>query len=86
MPSRNVPAVVERITQRFVKERQGNESFQDFIARIGKAESRKMLEDLMEVPAYEKDAAFVLRLGRPARVYDGRHGHGRMRGRSRVAP
>ena len=58
MPSKNVPVVVERITERFVKERQGNESFQDFITRIGKAESRRMLEDLMEVPAYEKDAAF----------------------------
>jgi len=55
VPSKWVPDVVDRITQRFVDERQGNETFQDFITRIGKAESRKMLEDLMEVPTYEED-------------------------------
>src|SRR5213594_4320798 len=55
VPSKNVPVVVERITDRFVRERQGNETFQDFIGRIGKAESRKMIEDLMNIPPYEKD-------------------------------
>ncbi|HUI05612.1 MAG TPA: nitrite/sulfite reductase [Verrucomicrobiae bacterium] len=58
VPSKRVPDVVDRITQRFVDGRQGNESFQEFITRIGKAESRKMLEDLMEVPPYENDPSF----------------------------
>ena len=40
VPAKNVPIVVERITERFVRDRQGNESFQNFITRIGKAESR----------------------------------------------
>ena len=47
VPAKNVPAVVERITERYVRDRQGAEVFQDFIARIGKAESRRMIEDLM---------------------------------------
>jgi sulfite reductase (ferredoxin) len=65
VPSRNVPKVVERITERFVKERHANESLQDFYARIGKAESRKMIEDLIVVPAYEKDPSFYSDWGDP---------------------
>jgi len=80
VPSRNVPAVVERITQRFVKERHGNEGFQDFIARIGKAESRRMLEDLMEVPAYEKDATFYSDWGDPREFTMGDMGMGECAG------
>jgi sulfite reductase (ferredoxin) len=80
VPSKNVPAVVERITQRFVKERQGNEGFQDFITRIGKAESRKMLEDLMEVPAYEKNAAFYSDWGDPREFTMGDMGVGECAG------
>jgi sulfite reductase (ferredoxin) len=80
VPSRNVPVVVERITQRFVKERRGNENFQDFIARIGKSESRKMLEDLMEVPAHEKDAAFYSDWGDPREFTMGDMGVGECAG------
>ncbi len=65
VPSKRAPDVVERITERFVKERRGNETFQDFYARIGKAESRKMIEDLMVVPAYEKDPSFYSDWGDP---------------------
>ena len=48
-----------------MRERQGTESFQDFYARIGKAESRKMIEDLMNVPPYEKDPSFYSDWGDP---------------------
>jgi len=65
VPTRNVPAVVERITGRFVRERQGDETFQAFIARLGKAESRRMIEDLMQVPPYGKDASFYSDWGDP---------------------
>jgi len=80
VPSKNVPVVVERITQRFVKERQGNEGFQDFITRIGKAESRKMIEDLMEVPAYEKNAALYSDWGDPREFTMGDMGTGECAG------
>jgi len=43
VPSKNVPVVVERITKRFVRNARRRE-FQDFIARIGKADA-KMLRD-----------------------------------------
>ena len=40
------------------KNKQNGESFHSFTKRLGKAESKKMLEDLTKVPAYDaKDAA-----------------------------
>lgn len=65
VPARNVPLVVERIIERFVRERQGNEAFSDFIGRIGKAEARRMIEDLMQVPPYEKEPSFYSDWGDP---------------------
>ncbi len=53
VPSKRIPETVDRITTRFLAEREPAESFQAFIKRIGKAECKKMLEDLMVVPAHE---------------------------------
>ncbi len=58
VPSKNIPLVVDRLTERYVCDRQGEESFQDFISRVGKREVKSMLEDLMQVPAYEEDPSF----------------------------
>ena len=80
VPSKRVPDVVDRITQRFVDQRQGNESFQDYIARIGKAESRKMIEDLMEVPPYEQDPSFYTDWGDPREFSMGDIGSGECAG------
>src|SRR5437867_7945784 len=80
VPSKRVPDVVERITQRFVKERQANESFQDFITRIGKAESRRMIEDFMEIPPYEKDPSFYSDWGDPREFTMGDMGTGECAG------
>ncbi len=80
VPAKNVPVVVDRITSRFVKERQGNETFQQFAARIGKAESRKMIEDLMQVPAYEKDPSFYSDWGDPREFSMGDIGMGECAG------
>lgn len=80
VPAKNVPTVVERITARFVKERHTNESLQDFYARIGKAESRKMIEDLMVVPAYEQDPSFYTDWGDPREFSMGDIGTGECAG------
>jgi sulfite reductase (ferredoxin) len=50
IPSKRIPDVVDRITERFVRERQHMESFQSFIKRIGKRELARMLEDLTHIP------------------------------------
>ena len=38
VPSKNIPQVVTRLTDRYVADRKGGESFKDFIKRIGKVE------------------------------------------------
>ena len=58
VPSKNIPLVVDRLTERYVTDRQGEETFQDFISRIGKRDVKSMLDDLMQVPAYEEDPSF----------------------------
>src|SRR5208337_1298925 len=46
VPSKNIPEVVTRLTDRYVADRKSKESFKDFIKRIGKAEIKRLLEDL----------------------------------------
>jgi sulfite reductase (ferredoxin) len=53
VPSKRAPEVVSRLRDKYVKERSEGESFKDFIGRVGKKQIRAMLEDLMQVPAYE---------------------------------
>jgi len=65
VPAKRIPEVLERITERYVKERAKGQSFQDFIRDIGKLELRDSLEDLMTVPAYEEDATFYSDWGDP---------------------
>jgi sulfite reductase (ferredoxin) len=55
VPSKRIPEAVDRITRRYVAERQPGEGFQAFIRRIGKAECKKMLDDLMAMPPHEQD-------------------------------
>lgn len=58
VPSKRVPEAVTRITSRYLNDREENESFQAFIRRIGKAECKKMIEDLGEVPPLALDPTF----------------------------
>jgi sulfite reductase (ferredoxin) len=50
VPSKNIPEVVTRIAERYVLNREKGESFQSFVKRVGKAEIRKLLDDLIRVP------------------------------------
>lgn len=54
VPSKRIPDVVTRLTERFVREKTADESFQTFIKRIGKIALRKMVEDLIEMPSYQE--------------------------------
>ena len=65
VPSRRVPDVVERITSRFLADRQAGESFQDFCARIGKKELGEIVGGLKQVPLHEVDASFYSDWGDP---------------------
>ena len=65
VPSKRVPEVVKRLTGRFAKERQGDESFADFANRIGKKTIRAMVEELQVLPTYDQDPSFYSDWGDP---------------------
>lgn len=58
VPSKRIPETVDRITGRYLAERQPEERFQAYIKRIGKAAAKNMLEDLMTVPPHDVDPSF----------------------------
>jgi sulfite reductase (ferredoxin) len=55
VPSKRVPEVVKRLTERYSKERTESESFADFTKRIGKKTIRALVEELQRLPSYEED-------------------------------
>jgi len=57
VPSKRIPEAMDRITSKYVAERSADESFQSFVKRIGKAECKRTLEDLMEIPSHEVNAS-----------------------------
>ncbi len=65
IPAKSIPEVVRRITDRFVEERNGDESFYDFTSRIGKRALRDMLQDLTAVPDKLVNADFYRDWGDP---------------------
>ncbi|MDA1272962.1 MAG: nitrite/sulfite reductase [Verrucomicrobia bacterium] len=80
IPSKRVPEFVDRITDRFVREKQPGETFQDFTIRIGKQELRGMLDDLMKVPSYEQDKSYFSDWGDPREFTVGDMGAGECAG------
>jgi sulfite reductase (ferredoxin) len=58
VPSRNIPATVDRILDYFLENRLGSETFQAFCQRMGRAAMRDLLADLIEMPAYETNPEY----------------------------
>jgi sulfite reductase (ferredoxin) len=58
VPSKNIPEVVTRLTDRYVAACKNGESFRQFIARIGKSEVRKLLDDLTRPSVDSSDRSF----------------------------
>ncbi len=54
VPSKNIPQVVTRLTDRYVAGRKTGETFKEFTKRLGKAELKTMLEDLTKPPANDR--------------------------------
>ena len=52
VPSKNIPDVVDRLTSHYIRERDGDESFQNFIRRVGKIAIKTLLADLMPIASY----------------------------------
>ncbi len=58
VPSKKIPEATQLITEHYTKHCEEGESFQDFIKRIGKAQIRSLLSDIMKVPAYADDPSY----------------------------
>ena len=65
VPSKRVPEVVRRLTERFARERVGQEPFADFVTRIGKKTIRALVEELQKLPSYDEDRSFYSDWGDP---------------------
>lgn len=65
VPSKRIPEVVDKVTSRYIKERQKGESFQSFISRIGKKQLKAMLEDLTQIPSHDVDRSYYSDWGDP---------------------
>ena len=55
VPSKRVPEFVTAITDKYVRERDKGESFQDFIRRVGKKELKGVVDRFSTIPPYEED-------------------------------
>ncbi len=65
IPSKRIPEAVERLTARYAADRNPGENFKDFIKRMGKAELRKLLDDLTHAPADPSDRTIFTDWGDP---------------------
>jgi sulfite reductase (ferredoxin) len=65
VPSKNIPDVVARLSDRYVASRKHGESFKDFVKRIGKAEIKSLLEDLTRLPADDSERTVFSDWGDP---------------------
>ncbi|NUP11733.1 MAG: nitrite/sulfite reductase [Polyangiaceae bacterium] len=80
IPSKNVPEMVKQLTERYVAEKKGDETFTAFVQRIGKKEIRAMVERLAEVPAYDADRSYYSDWGDPREYSIGDMGVGECAG------
>lgn len=80
IPSKYIPEVVDRLTERYLKERQKGETFKDFVQRTGKGEIRKSLEDLTKPPTPEENRSFYSDWGDPREFGTGDVGVGECAG------
>lgn len=55
VPAKRIPQVVDRLTGRYVSEREKGETFQSFIQRIGKVQIKGMMDDLTKMPTHDED-------------------------------
>ncbi len=65
IPSKRIPETVDRLTEAYLEKQRKGESFQNFVARLGKAEIKSMIQDLTAVPPYEEDRFYYSDWGDP---------------------
>jgi sulfite reductase (ferredoxin) len=80
VPSKRIPDLVSRLTNKFVAERQGDESFQKFCHRIGKKALKEVIDEFTPVPLHSVDASYYTDWGDPREFTIGDLGMGECAG------
>lgn len=80
VPSKAIPDLLTAVTERYVAERQGDESFKAWTARLGKKQIRAMIEPFMKVPDYAEKPEFYTDWGDPREFTIGDMGIGECAG------
>lgn len=80
VPSKNIPEVVTRMVDSYLRERAGQESFQEFTQRVGKKVLKEQLTDLTKVPPRDEDASYYSDWGDPREFTIGDMGTGECAG------
>jgi sulfite reductase (ferredoxin) len=80
VPSKRIPEVVSRLTEKYVGNRTDGESFKDFVKRIGKVELKASLDDLTRPPADPTDRSLFSDWGDPREYTLGDMGTGECAG------
>jgi sulfite reductase (ferredoxin) len=80
IPSKRIPDVIDRLTNRYVQERQPEESFQAFCTRIGKKQIKEMLDEFVKVPPHGEDPSYYTDWGDPREFTIGDMGVGECAG------
>jgi sulfite reductase (ferredoxin) len=65
VPSKRIPEFVGRLTEKFVSDRQPNESFQKYCGRLGKKALKGMIDEWTKVPPHDVDASYYSDWGDP---------------------
>ncbi len=60
VPSKNAPKVVDAITETFLAEREGDETFHTWVGRLGKRGLRAIVEPFMTMPTHAEDPSFFV--------------------------
>jgi sulfite reductase (ferredoxin) len=80
VPSKRIPDLVDRITQRFVADRQSGETFQQYCQRIGKMALKAIVDEFTSVTPHEVDPSFYSDWGDPRQFSIGDMGTGECAG------
>src|SRR2546421_1255795 len=80
VPSKKIPDLVNRLTDRYVRERQGEETFQNYCGRLGKKALKEIIDEFTPVPAHNVDSSFYSDWGDPREFTIGDMGVGECAG------
>ena len=80
VPSKKIPDLVNRLTDRYVRERQGDESFQNYCGRLGKKALKEIIDEFTPVPPHNVDSSMYTDWGDPREFTIGDMGVGECAG------